>query len=165
MKAAYLRPLVLLITFGIGVTLTGLIHVRKAVRAEQACAKVPTPEGALPPCAGADYSLLSTVTYCDLMAAPESYENKWVLIRFYVHGMLRRDDICIKGDPHFKAQVVPLDLATAKQEGWGEKLLFNGKTLTLVARFRRSLTPADPANQNQFELLAAHGVITDGIID
>jgi len=159
MRPAYLKAMALLVAFAIGVGVTELTNVRKAMPAERLCSKVPTPDDALTPCSGADYSLLSTVTFCDLMAAPESYENKWVLIRFYHHGMLRRDDICTKGDPHFKVQVVPRDENTAKQEGWGETLYFNGKTLTLVGRFKRRLSSTDPANQNQFELLAAHGAI------
>jgi hypothetical protein len=152
--------MVLLITFGIGVAVAKLTNVRKAVPVEALCTNVLTPEGALPPCAGADYSLLSTVTYCDLMAAPESYENKWVLIRFSsLIGPLQEKDICTKGHQNFKVQIVPLDENTAKQEGWGERLYFNGKTLTLVGRFKRRLSSTDPANQNQFELLAAHGAV------
>lgn len=167
MRAALLRAMVLLITFGIGVAVAKLTNVRKAVPVEALCANVPTPEGALPPCAGANYSLLPKVTYCDLMADPEAYENKWVRIGFYHRaGALRRKDLCTKGDPHFKFQVVPLDKTTAKQEGWSESLFLNGKTLTLIGKFRRrSSYPSVPAEQYQFELLVAHGVITDGIID
>jgi hypothetical protein len=159
--------MVLLVTFGIGLAVAGLVSLRKAVPDQRLCSNVPTPDDALTPCAGADYSLLSTVTYCDLMAAPEAYENKWVRIGFYYRvGALRRKDLCTKGDPHFKFQVVPLDTTTAKQEGWSESLFLNGKTLTLIGKFRRrSSYPTDPAEQYQFELLVAHGVITDGIID
>ena len=75
------RVMVLLSAFLIAIGLSTVVKHRRSSMHEQRCIEVPTAESVTPPCKHADYSLLPSLTYCDLVASPAAYENKLVRLR------------------------------------------------------------------------------------
>jgi len=67
---------VLLSAFLIGIAIPSIVGPRKSSKTERLCARVPVSDSPELPCTNSDYSLLPAVTYCDLMARPQDYENK-----------------------------------------------------------------------------------------
>lgn len=123
-----LKMLVLVFTLALGVSLTRLVH------------RVPNPHtNFIDPSqvlsVRADYDALPRVNYCDLMAAPDAYEGKFVLFPIKPHerGMLRSDEICVKGDPRFNIEFVGGDLRESDVDKF-----WSGGNVTLAGRFTKS---------------------------
>ena len=162
-----LKVMVLLSTLLVGVAISSLVVHRKASNAEQPCAKRPTSNSLEPPCSHADYSLLPILSYCDLMAAPQAYENKLVRLRFdYMTqgiGSLRRDDICTEGSPGFQMVLIAgtQDSATeGLMSAWNAELLPRGNVFVVVGRFRKEQTQIrDHSQKYQFELLRIESLV------
>jgi hypothetical protein len=158
--------MVLLATFSIGVAIHSVIKHRTALSGNEMCEKAPMADSVGTPCSDADYSRLPKVSYCDLMAAPQNYENKLVLLRWnYVPmgiGMLRRDDICIKGAADFRLDIVAGAENSATQglmRAWNAELLPRGSVFIVVGRFRKTPTQIkDHPNQYRLELLRIENV-------
>ena len=87
-----LKVLVMVFTLVLGVSLTRIVrhtqHTRTScrIRLKAAADRL-------------DYASLPRVNFCELMAAPELYEDKLLLLPIKPHGqgMIRRDELCSKG--------------------------------------------------------------------
>ena len=136
------KVLVLVFTLVLGVSLTRLVHrMPKSHTSCRATSEVASSR------AGA--AVLPTVTFCELMAAPELYEGKLVVLPVKPRGqaMRLRDETCLKGDPKFDIEFVGEDLP----ESGGEAFL-HGVEITLVGKFRKSPFAGDSAKY-QFQVI------------
>ena len=164
-----LRAIVLLSAFLIAIAIPSIVRHRKASNVEKLCVEMPASNSLEPPCTRADLSLLPTLSYCDLMAAPLAYENKLVRVRLdYLSmgiGMLRRDDICTKGSTDFHLEIVAGAEDSATQglmNAWNAELLPRGSVFIVVGRFRKEPTQTkDDSQKYQLELLRIDSVVCD----
>lgn len=157
----------LLSAFLIGIAIPSIVGPHESSKTERLCARVPVSDSSELPCTNADYSLLPAVTYCDLMATPQDYENKLVRLRYDYFkmgiGMLRRDDICTKGasDFHIDIEAGANNAATeGLMNAWNAGLLPKGTTFMLVGRFRKAQTSLTESSHNyKLELLKINDVV------
>ena len=137
-----LKVLVLVFTLVLGVSLTKLVqrmpksHTRCRAAAEAAANRF-------------DYTWLRRVTFCDLMAAPELYEDQLVLLHVKPRekGMIRRDELCTKGDPRFDIEFVNGNLRES-----GAQMFWNGGAMRLAGRFSKRPNAGD-SPKYQFQAL------------
>lgn len=137
-----LKVLALVFTLVLGVSLTRLVHrmpkshARCRAAAEAASTRL-------------DYASVPSVSFCELMAAPELYEGKLLVlpVKPRGQGMLLRDETCLEGDPKFDIEFVGEDLP----ESGGEAFL-HGVEITLVGEFRKSPFAGDSAKY-QFQVI------------
>ncbi|HKV33194.1 MAG TPA: hypothetical protein VJP89_02625 [Pyrinomonadaceae bacterium] len=122
-----LKVLVLVFTLVLGVSLTKLVH--RMPKSHTSCRA-----GLEAPPKRVDYVALPRVNFCDLMAAPESYEGKMVLlpVKHRGQGMLRGDELCMQGDPKFDIEFVDGDLREV-----GAEAFWSGGEMTLAGRFSK----------------------------
>ena len=137
-----LKVLVLVFTLVLGVSLTRLVqrmpksHTRCRAASEAAATRF-------------DYASLPRVTFCELMAAPELYEGQLVLLRVKprAQGMIRRDELCTKGDPRFDIEFVDGNLRKS-----GAEAFWNGGEMRLAGRFSKRPIEGD-SHKYQFQVL------------
>lgn len=137
-----LKVLVLVFTLVLGVSLTRIVRhthtQRKSCRATAEIASSRTGSAVLP-----------KVNFCELMAAPELYEGKLLVlpVKPRGQGMLLRDETCLKGDPKFDIEFVGEDLPES-----GGEAFWHGVEISLVGKFRKSPFAGDSAKY-QFQVI------------
>lgn len=137
-----LKLLVLVFTLVLGVSLTRLVHrmPKSHTRCRAASEAAATRAGS---------SVLPNVNFCQLMAAPELYEGKLVVLLVKPRGqpMILRDETCLKGDPKFDIEFVGEDLPKSGGEGF-----LHGIEISLLGKFRKSPFAGDSAKY-QFQVI------------
>jgi hypothetical protein len=126
-----LKAMVLLFAFALGVSLTRIVRYTHYIHC---------PSGVAATHERLDYASLQTVNICDLKAAPELYEGKVLLLDLkpYRSGMVRADELCIKGDPRFH-----LEFAARIPSEADTKAILHGGGFTLAGRFSKSPAAGD----------------------
>lgn len=96
-----------------------------------------------------DYASFTRVNFCDLMAAPEAYEGKMLLLTIKPHGrdMLHRDELCLEGNPKFDIEFVGGMLRQSAAEKF-----WHGGEMTLAGRFSKSPIAGD-STKYQFQII------------
>ena len=123
-----LKVLVLVFTLVLGVSLTRIVnralHPSKRVFADSEVIS-----------ARLDVASFTRVNFCDLMAAPEAYEGQMLLLSVKPRGqgMIRRDEVCVQGNPKFDIEFVAGDVHES-----GAERFWRGGAITLAGRFSKS---------------------------
>lgn len=136
-----LKVLVLVFTLVLGVSLTRIVrnthHPRKHCNLSSEAASNRL-----------DYASLPRVNFCELMAAPELYEGKLLLlpIKPRGQGMILRAELCSKGDPKFDIQFSGYDF-----RGSGAEEFWNGGEMTLLGKFSKRPIAGD-SHKYQFQV-------------
>lgn len=136
-----LKVLVLVFTLVLGVSLTRIVrnthHQRKhcSLSAGVISGRV-------------DYASLPRVTFCELMAAPESYEGKLLLLPVKPHepGIIGKAELCSKGDPKFDIDFVGYGFRDS-----GAEEFWSGGEMTLFGKFSKRPFAGD-SSKYQFQV-------------
>lgn len=123
-----LKVLVLVFTLALGVSLTRIVD-----RALHPTERMFNDSEIIS--ARVDYTSFEKVTFCELMAAPEAYEGKMLLLAVKPRGpgMIRKDELCLEGNPKFDIEFVGGSLHES-----GAEAFWRGGEMTLAGRFSKS---------------------------